>query len=773
MRFLFCRLIIIENTTWNTKKIIHENIHIPSSVTLTIKDSVLFASNAQIIVQPGGHLIVNGGTLTNACSGEMWQGIIVEGNSSLNQSGSNQGRITLQNGAIIENAVKAISTCVSPKSGGIISATDATFKNNQTAIEFNPYLSPLTIDISSFKKCNFVIDHENLFSANDLIFNNHVKLDGVRGVSFLGCQFDYNPFALIFVPTIGGISNTSAINSMNAGFQVTDHCSGLLIDCNCLGGTLTRNTFSGFGEAIKSYTTGQQYPITIDHALFSNNSYGITIQSTNNVIITRSDFNVPTARMGILLNDCSGYKIEGNNFVSPNITLDPNIGIGVVNSGTAENKIYRNTFSTFYTGILTSLVNGSTSSGLQFNCNTFDNNVTAIRVTGDIRPHQGATNAGADNYFKNIIYGLSSTTNQQLTYIFSPASNHTPAIDNSNILLYSSNVTANTCNQTVCGPFILDPWNPGGGWTLLSSGGKSTNFLTQYNQMKSEYNTLSFDFQSKDYGQVLSTMNSKNNIHSKEAIAKAKAQQEAISVLSRRMADISDAAISEVLNDSILVLDNLKLWYDAVNTPIAKYSLVETHYQDGEYALADAALQNIPYLFDFTNEEITEHNNYERIHALKNQLQLTEKYWPNLTEEEIDELIAIAEANTGRSSSMAKGVLCFYFDICYENTIAIDMPIKSKSEYAKSSGNVLLEETDNLLSIYPNPTSSSVEIELSNLDINILQIEISDIFGKIIKTEKGSTSHAKVNLSDLNNGIYLFRIYLSNGEVVVRKVVKN
>ena len=172
-------------------------------------------------------------------------------------------------------------------------------------------------------------------------------------------------------------------------------------------------------------------------------------------------------------------------------------------------------------------------------------------------------------------------------------------------------------------------------------------------------------------------------------------------------------------------------------------------------------------------KEITEHNNYERFHALKNTLQLTERDWSSSTQEDIDELIAIAEANTGRSSSMAKGVLCFYFDICYENTIAIDMPIKSKSEYAKSSGNVLLEETDNLLSIYPNPTSSSVEIELSNLDINILQIEISDLFGKIIKTEKGSTSRAKVNLSDLNNGIYLFRIYLNNGEVEVRKVVKN
>ena len=41
--------------------------------------------------------------------------------------------------------------------------------------------------------------------------------------------------------------------------------------------------------------------------------------------------------------------------------------------------------------------------------------------------------------------------------------------------------------------------------------------------------------------------------------------------------------------------------------------------------------------------------------------------WYALTTAQIAQLQAISERNTGRASVMAKGVLCFFFGICYED----------------------------------------------------------------------------------------------------------
>ncbi|MDY6348548.1 MAG: hypothetical protein SPL42_09030 [Bacteroidales bacterium] len=41
--------------------------------------------------------------------------------------------------------------------------------------------------------------------------------------------------------------------------------------------------------------------------------------------------------------------------------------------------------------------------------------------------------------------------------------------------------------------------------------------------------------------------------------------------------------------------------------------------------------------------------------------------WYVLSDSQIAELQEIAGRNTGRASEMAKGVLCFFYDICYDD----------------------------------------------------------------------------------------------------------
>jgi N-acetylneuraminic acid mutarotase len=76
--------------------------------------------------------------------------------------------------------------------------------------------------------------------------------------------------------------------------------------------------------------------------------------------------------------------------------------------------------------------------------------------------------------------------------------------------------------------------------------------------------------------------------------------------------------------------------------------------------------------------------------------------------------------------------------------------------------------------IYPNPTNDILNIEFSNRDNQVLEIEILDITGKIIyqKEYKNNNAHfvEQLNLSDYKNGVYLVKVRQAD-RIYVRKVV--
>ena len=83
---------------------------VDSGATLTVTCTLSFVPQARLIVRPGGKLVVDGGTLTSACAGEMWQGIEVVGDRTKHQTAAHQGTVIFRNGATIENAHCAIKT---------------------------------------------------------------------------------------------------------------------------------------------------------------------------------------------------------------------------------------------------------------------------------------------------------------------------------------------------------------------------------------------------------------------------------------------------------------------------------------------------------------------------------------------------------------------------------------------------------------------------------------------------------------------------------------
>ena len=60
-------------------------VEVDSGGVFILYDTAKMGSLARLIVRPGGKLVVDGGTLTSACPGEMWQGIEVVGDRTKRQ----------------------------------------------------------------------------------------------------------------------------------------------------------------------------------------------------------------------------------------------------------------------------------------------------------------------------------------------------------------------------------------------------------------------------------------------------------------------------------------------------------------------------------------------------------------------------------------------------------------------------------------------------------------------------------------------------------------
>jgi len=75
------------------------------------------------------------------------------------------------------------------------------------------------------------------------------------------------------------------------------------------------------------------------------------------------------------------------------------------------------------------------------------------------------------------------------------------------------------------------------------------------------------------------------------------------------------------------------------------------------------------------------------------------------------------------------------------------------------------------IQVFPNPASNIVHIT-NSIDVTIEEINIYDVTGKLIKTEKtASTENMVLNIEDLTSGSYLIHIKTSQG-TAVKKIVK-
>lgn len=367
---------IASNEIWDFPIKMYQDILILEGNTLTIKCEVLMPINGKIIVEPGALLVIDGGIITSAHDSP-WRGIYVVGDRTKPQTFENQGAVIMENGAVIENSLYGVALRAFDDAwhtnGGIIQATNSTFRNNWRNVEFMNYKN--TNDqgqeiptISYFTNCNFITDEQTLHNVHW----GNVTIWDVNGVNFTGCNFVDERQNLDFQAYRQA---RDGIYTISAGFSVKN--------CN----------FDGLKYGIHSSTEVPNRTFSVNNSSFSTYR-GIFFNAIDNAFIVGNTFNIAPGytyagqrcadTYGIYIDNSSMFTVE-NNVLSSSSTGNTTCGsLGLIarNTGIFQNEIYRNTFSNFTIGIEAIGKNRGENlgSGLQIKCNIFYDNAYDIFV---------------------------------------------------------------------------------------------------------------------------------------------------------------------------------------------------------------------------------------------------------------------------------------------------------------------------------------------------------------------------------------------------------
>ena len=397
----------------------NENIIVANNSTLELDQCVFsFNKNSKIIVEPGAKLVIDGSTLTSLCD-QLWQGIELQGNSSLSQlTPGAQGQVILKNGAVIENAIDGITTIGNvedmsswdwSKTGGIIKAVNSTFRNCRRGIQFltynnvHPTLGSSLPNLSTIRNCTFETTKDLPDGIRPYAF---ISMNEVNGVKLYGNTFqNTNPSANLLSLGMG-------IYSINASYTVDQICLSPTIPCS----NAQKSRFINLHYGIRSSSTPGLKAVTVKNTVFDLCHFGVYFSGMEYPTVINNDFIVDdyTFHMmtneygyGLYLNQCNGFQVEGNDFMSPTSGNRGWTGIYVNNSNTgnganSSNEIYRNTFTDLYSGIVALNDNDGLylSDGLKFNCETFNGNTYDISVLPKSNPNIGIS-AVQGLYFAN------------------------------------------------------------------------------------------------------------------------------------------------------------------------------------------------------------------------------------------------------------------------------------------------------------------------------------------------------------------------------------
>jgi len=412
------------------------SIEIKDGGTLKVTGSMAMNELSEIIVEPGGQLVVDGGLITGSCR-ELWKGINIWGDPGQPQTLEYQGMVKVIDGGCIEHAEIAIETgnySIPERypSGGVISCSDAIFRDNVKDIVMYPYTNyhPLTkkilANMSRFNRTRFETTNnlKTVFYSNSY---SHIVFYEVDGMTVTGCTFgNYHSGQLNY--------RGNGIESHSAGYLVSMACTeDGLPTCP----ELAPSRFENLNYGIKALNSNSLFTIKVDSAEFSHNFRGIYLSLVEHPTIIKSTFEISDPEnlldaedtlIGFYLDAfTTGYSVQENDFIGPSSYALKTYGIHILNNGTDQNEIYNNSFTSLYRGIMAVGENRNGDEdfgGLCIKCNDFNDCMNDIIVTPEmeegnqiitentgIAKRQGILGYGADDLAAGNTFSVETGVN--------------------------------------------------------------------------------------------------------------------------------------------------------------------------------------------------------------------------------------------------------------------------------------------------------------------------------------------------------------------------
>ena len=763
-------MIITNNELWEENLYINRDVIIENNAVLTIKNKEYFDPESKIIIKPGGHLILDGCKLTNACSDETWQGIEVWGNSSAHQypvnGGYLQGYLEMKNGATIENAVCAVELCrpnYGNTTGGIIHASNAVFRNNAKSVHacyYSNYTPTNGAEVSYnswFRNCTFTIDENYLGTET---FYKHVDMEHVKGISFKGCDFSV-------LPNIDGVSSSCmGIGAYEAGFAVESYCDDIYND-PCPENSIIRSTFTGFNNGILSVNDGSNAcAFSVKDAVFTNNNRGIYAQNTGFATILRNEFNIKSSGSicgyGVYAEGVTGFCIEENSFGPATNTRSHKYGVGIFNSRSV-NDVYLNSFENLTCGNLayginhTADLNGRPPAivfGLTYSCNDNTDNAIDFCVLKDIGSEgigsmQGSASSPAGNTFGGNQYHFYNDGSYPVNYYYNANSSH--EIPNTS-KLFGVNTYSTTYNNSCASHY--------GGGSVSKSPEEKAALADAYKLADDAYNQLVEMYDS----QIAAGITPKT-----ELIAQI-----------YQYAHDRDMAAGDIvrsdLNDSVANPTELRQWLGKMHDIAADRMAVASYMHEGDFKNALVLANSFPDVYSLKDDDLSDHNDYMKLLALYQTLYNSNRTVHEMTKEELVVVNSIAEYGLGTSRLMARAIMMEVSDRFVEPYICPELPgWNSRGE--NSNTDYSCEENDGFkVSVTPIPATTFVSVEYKLPDNTTkATMAITNVLGvkKIEMEVKGNQGVETIDISNLTPGIYILKVKTTDGKEYTERIVKD
>lgn len=191
----------------------------------------------------------------------------------------------------------------------------------------------------------------------------------------------------------------------------------------------------------------------------------------------------------------------------------------------------------------------------------------------------------------------------------------------------------------------------------------------------------------------------------------------------------------------------------------SRYELAFVQLESGYPALALSTLDEIPSQFDLNESEQADHDDFVYLHNIREQMIESSGSTGFLTENQINAMEGMLEANRPQVAAIAAALLCKNDPELVYNEIVLEPDTNSVPKRIIAVREKIKEP---LFKLYPNPAYSQVIIayDVSDKDYRLLKTEIYNIQGKLVmeKILDVKALQARIDLHHLSPGKYFVRL---------------